>query len=213
MWHPVRGEALVSVYSIYNPPRRRHYPWFPSVSLGWFSVAFSKKKKKISFTFKLPLFKKKNHFCVYQLCLPLSLPFFLVSPLSLRLSLPALSLCSVNLWQTLLPFPAWNQNSSTEILPKKKRKREKHIGKHHSPDISLFFFFDVFHLISLTSHLPLTKTSIHYRSHWASLLIFFMLLGGNFKKLSRTRRNRRNRGIFTALTCLSRLTQLDVGPI
>lgn len=177
MWHPVRGEALVSVSSIYNPhpPATSHsLPVF----LWWFSAAFFKS----SFTFRLPLFK--NHFCVYLLCLPLSLPpFFLSLSLSACLSISPLSLCSVNLWQTLLPFSAWNRNSSTKFWGEKR----KHIGKHHSSDVSLFVF-DVFHLISLTSHLPLTKTSIQSLSHWAPLLIFLYTFGWQLQKTSLTRR-------------------------
>lgn len=149
MWHPVRGEALLSVSSIYKPHhhRRRH----PSFSLCLCGDSLLK--------ISSPLFK--NHFCVYPLCLPLSLPSLPSSslPLSvcLSLSLPA-SLCVVlisdrHCSRSQRGTETAAQNSEAKRLKKKK----ENTLVNTTPDIPLFFLFDVFHLISLTSHLPLTK--------------------------------------------------------
>lgn len=149
MWHPVRGEAMVSVSSIYKPPSR---------SLCVDSLLLF---LKISFTFRLPLFK--NHFCVYQLCLPLSLPPFPSFSLSLSASLSVfpLSLCVV----LISDRHCSRSQRGTETAAQKKKKKENTLV-NTTPQTFPFYLFDVFHLISLTSHLPLTKkTSIQSLSH------------------------------------------------
>lgn len=179
MWHPVKGEALVSVASIYNPPPPLSTPHSLCVSVDSLLLL------KDFFHFQTPSFQKP--FCVYLLCRPLSLPSLSLSLLqSVSLALPLLSLCSFNLWQTLL-----RALCGTETAAQNSEEKGKHIGKHHSPEVSVFSF-DAFHLISLTSHLPLTK-SIDSESQSPSLSVdfFFFCLyafGWHLQKLSLTRR-------------------------
>lgn len=71
----------------------------------------------------------------------------------------------------------------------KKGKKRKHIGKQHSPDVSLFFS-DVF-LISLTSHPPLTtkhpfRVAVTEPLCWF-FCFFFFFFGWQLHKPSPTR--------------------------
>lgn len=163
MWHPVRGEALVSVSSIYNPPHPPATHHSLCVSLVILCRFF-----KISFTFRFPLFK--NHFCVYLFCLRLSVPPSLLSlspSLSACLSLSPRSLCVV----LISDRHCSRSQRGTETAAQNSEEKRKHIGKHHSPDISLLFL-DVFHLIF--SHLPLSiDKNIHSESQSLSLSVDF----------------------------------------
>lgn len=168
MWHQVRGEALVSVFSIYNPPPP-------------FTLYLCRFKKKISFSFRLPLFK--NHFCVCLLRLSLSIPPY--RSLSSSNCLPSLSPGSPCVVLISDRHCSRSQRGTRKTAAQKFwRKKENALGKHHSPRRSpflfFFFFFDVFNFSHLPPSIDKKKTSIHSQSVNLSVDIF-MLLGGNFK--------------------------------
>ena len=160
MWHPVREEALVSVSSIYNPPPLLA-PLILSVSL----VILCRFSKDFSFSFRLP----QTLLCLSALSsfIPPSPPPFSLTvclPLSL---LPALSLCSVNLWQTLLPYPS--MQPKTAAL---NSEAKENTSVNTTPKTFPFLFWC---LPFNFPHLPPSidkKTSIQTLSHWSSLLIF-----------------------------------------
>lgn len=203
----MRGEALVSVSSIYNP---RLPPLIPSDSLVIFFFFFCPFSKDF-FHFQTPSFWK-NHFCVYLLCLPSSLP-----PLFLSLCLqPSPCVVLISDRQCSRSQHA-TENSSTKNSELKKKDRERRHWLTPLPRHLPFSFFDAFHLISLTSHLPLTKKERRKKkkhpfrvSVTESLLIFLDTFGYQLQKLSLTRREEDGK-TFTALTCLSRIRQLQTG--
>lgn len=163
------------------------------MSLWWFAATFFFTD---FFHFLTPFSSKTPFVFICSVSLPPSpLPLFYC----LSASLP---LRCVNLWQTLLPFAVWNPNSSTSFWGKK----ETH-GKHRSPDVSLFCF-DVFPLISLTSHLPLTKkkASIQSLCHWRPLFLFSLWVATSNAQANQQGRRRKNH-----TACLSSKSQLDTG--
>lgn len=142
MWHPVRGEALLSVSSIYKPHHRRRHPSFSLCLCGDSLLKISS-----------PLFK--NHFCVYPLCLPLSLPSLPSSslPLSvcLSLSLPA-SLCVVLISDRHCSRSQRGTETAAQNSEAKRLKKKENTLVNTTPDISLFFL--IWCLPFNFSHLP-----------------------------------------------------------
>lgn len=130
MWLPVRGAVLIPCLLYLENKKKTplsHFLTLPPCLYGD-SLSFN-----VSLPQRLPLFSKILFEFICFVRLPLCFS----------------SLCSVNLWQTLLPFPACNQNSGAENLRGGVRK---HIGKQHFLDIfiSPFFWclpFDSFHLL------------------------------------------------------------------
>ena len=157
----MRGEALVSVCSIYNPP-----PLLAPLVLSVLLVILCRFSKDFSFSFRLP----QTLLCLSAVFLHPSLPPSLCLSLAVCLPLsplPALSLCSVNLWQTLLTYPSMQPKTAGL-----NSEAKENTSVNTTPKTFPFLFWC---LPFNFPHLPPSidkKTSIQTLSHWSSLLIF-----------------------------------------
>lgn len=164
----MKGEALVSVSSIYKSLSPHFTPHSLCLSVDSLLLL------KIFFTFRLPHFKKP--FCVYLLS-SFTLPFFsFCLSLTVCPSLPPCSLCVVLISDRFCSIPSVELKQQHKI----QRKKENTLV-NTTPQTFPFFLFDVFHLISLISHLPLTKSIDSVSEPVCPFFSVLMLLGGNFK--------------------------------